>query len=127
MLVERGDAKVDLFFRHDQRRRNHEVAHPGLLRDSIGHHLRGNLIHDKRLAFDLVAHRIEGLLRLPVLHKLNRKEETQSAHIAYRRMLGFKSFELFAHVRLKFRCTLDELESLCDSSRALATPQTSQL
>jgi hypothetical protein len=31
MLIQRGNAQVELFLRHDQRRRNDEVAHPGLI------------------------------------------------------------------------------------------------
>ena len=63
MPVERGDAEVELFFGHDQRRRDDEVADPGLhARRPRAIILRGDLIDDQRLALDLVAHGVEGLL-----------------------------------------------------------------
>jgi len=44
VLVEGRDADVDFFFGDDKRRRDDEVADPGLLRYAVSHHLRGDLI-----------------------------------------------------------------------------------
>src|ERR1700687_301904 len=53
------------------------MAHPRLLRNAIGYHLRRDLIDHQRLAFHLVAHGVEGLLGLSILDQLDRKERTR--------------------------------------------------
>jgi hypothetical protein len=82
MLIEAGDSEVELFFRHNQWRRDDEVADPGLLGYAVGHHLRSNLIDHKRLAFHLVAHGVERLLGGAILDDLYSKEEAEAADVS---------------------------------------------
>ena len=52
------------------------------------------------------------LLRLAILHDLNRKEEAKSAHVAGGDVFGFEGFELLANIGLELGGALDELEAL---------------
>jgi len=112
MLVEGGDAEVELFFGDDQRRRDDEMADPGLNGHALRHHLGGDLVDDEGLAFHLVPHGVEELLGLAILHNLNGKEKAEAAHVADGGVFGLQGFELLADVRLELRGALDELEAL---------------
>src|SRR5208337_5012187 len=101
VFVEGGDAEVELFFGDDERRRDDEVADPGLNRNAAGHHLRGDLVNDERLALDLVAHGVEELLGFAVLHDLDGKEEAEAADIADRWVLVLELEQLLANVGLE--------------------------
>lgn len=68
MPIQRINAQIQFFLGNNQRRCNHKVAHPSLLRNPIRHHLRRNLIHNQRLALNLIAHGIERLFCLAILH-----------------------------------------------------------
>src|SRR6266581_3602236 len=85
MLVERRDSPIDLFPRNNQGRRNHKVRDPGLNRNPLTKHLRGNLIDQQRLTRNLLLIRIEGLLRLPILDQINPPEEPLPANIPHAR------------------------------------------
>jgi len=112
MLVERGDAQIQLLFGDDERRGDDEVADPGLNRNALRHHFGGDLVDDERLAFHLVAHGVEELLGFAILHNLDGKKEAEAAHVADGNMLSLDRFELLADVRLELLGALDEFEAL---------------
>jgi len=74
VFVEGGDTEVEFFFCDDERRGDDEVADPGLHGDALGHHLRGDLVDNERLAFHLVAHGVEELFGFAVLYDFDGEE-----------------------------------------------------
>src|ERR1700733_1465418 len=112
MLVKSGDSAVDLFFGHDEGRRDDKVRDPCLNRDTVSEYLRRDLIHQQRFTGDLVGIRVEWLFCHAILDEVDCPEETFAAYIADTGMAALEFVELFTDIRLKFFRSLYESKTL---------------